>query len=471
MLLDKRTYMALPDPSPQNRNLPLDFFRGLALIVIFINHMPDNPWFWYTPSRFGLSDAAEVFVFSSGFASARAYGRCFERAGLWLGLVRVLHRCVQIYSAHLASFVLLALVCVVGNRWVPEMDDIQRLNIAYFFDATQQALYDLFTLAYVPNYFDILPLYLLVIVWLPIFWLVSRLHVGMAFACSVTLYWASYYYGWELSADPVSGRKWYFNPYNWQLMFFTGYAFGAGWAKVSVKHGWLLAVCLGLVLVSIPLEHEATYTRIKFWGELRANLTPWLDKSHLGVLRWLHLLALAYLMYRLCHWRSQWLHSPVPRAVVIMGQQSLPIYLCSMVLSYAGGIWLDHLGRDEWSAAALVNLSGLGLMLLAGQTMSWLDTKPWKVSQPERLAQSDNSYYFEPFMPRYRWVNQALALPCLIGIAALPAMLTHSQPSGIVATPDLAVQLREPDKEALQPVETLSPETEADKVIDSRQQL
>jgi len=191
----------------------------------------------------------------------------------------------------------------------------------------------------------------------------------------------------------------------------------------------------------------------------------------LGVLRWLHLLALAYLMYRLCHWRSQWLHSPVPRAVVIMGQQSLPIYLCSMVLSYAGGIWLDHLGRDEWSAAALVNLSGLGLMLLAGQTMSWLDTKPWKVSQPERLAQSDNSYYFEPFMPRYRWVNQALALPCLIGIAALPAMLTHSQPSGIVATPDLAVQLREPDKEALQPVETLSPETEADKVIDSRQQL
>ncbi|QSB03563.1 OpgC domain-containing protein [Methylomonas sp. EFPC1] len=462
--------MALPDPSLQSRNLPLDFFRGLALMVIFINHMPDNPWFWYTPSRFGLSDAAEVFVFSSGFASALAYGRCFQRAGLWLGVIRILHRCVQIYSAHLASFVLLAVVCVVGNRWVPEMDDIQRLNITYFFDATQQALYDLFTLAYVPNYFDILPMYLVMMLWLPIFWALSRLHVGVALASSVALYWASFHFGWELSADPASGRAWYFNPYNWQLMFFTGYAFGAGWARVNLKYSWLLLVCLAFILVSIPLEHEATYTRIEFWGNLRATLAPWLDKSHLGVLRWLHLLALAYVMYRLCDWRSQWLNWTLPRAVVIMGQQSLPIFLCSMVLSYAGGIWLDQLGRDEWSAAALVNLSGIGLMLLAGQLMAWLDTKPWKPS-PERLAQNDSNRYSAVLTPDYRLSNQVLALPCLIGLAALPAVLTNPQHVGEEVTPDLVVQVHETDTEALQPVEALLPETATDEMIDSRQQL
>ncbi|WP_253734491.1 OpgC family protein [Methylomonas sp. ZR1] len=448
----------------------MDFFRGLALMVIFINHMPDNPWFWYTPSRFGLSDAAEVFVFSSGFASALAYGRCFQRAGLWLGVIRILHRCSQIYSAHLASFVLLAVVCVVGNRWVPEMDDIQRLSIAYFFDATQQALYDLFTLAYVPNYFDILPMYLVMMLWLPIFWALSRLHVGVALASSVALYWASFHFGWELSADPASGRAWYFNPYNWQLMFFTGYAFGAGWARVNLKYSWLLLVCLAFILVSIPLEHAATYTRIEFWGNLRATLAPWLDKSHLGVLRWLHLLALAYVMYRLCDWRSQWLNWTLPRAVVIMGQQSLPIFLCSMVLSYAGGIWLDQLGRDEWSAAALVNLSGIGLMLLAGQLMAWLDTKPWKPS-PERLAQNDSNRYSALLTPDYRLSNQVLALPCLIGLAALPAVLTNPQHVGEEVTPDLVVQVHETDTEALQPVGALLPETATDKMIDSRQQL
>ena len=460
--------MGLPDQLQQTRNVQLDFFRGLALMVIFINHMPDNPWFWYTPSRFGLSDAAEVFVFLSGFASALAYGRSFERAGLWLGLVRILHRCVQIYSAHLASFVLLALVCVIGNRWVPEMDDIQRLNIGYFFDATQQALYDLFTLAYVPNYFDILPMYLVMMVWLPIFWVLSRLHVVVAMCCSAALYWATLYFGWELNADPASGRPWYFNPFNWQWMFFTGYAFGAGWLRIHVRHWWLTVICIGLVLVSIPLGHEATYRQVAFWGELRAHLEPWLDKSHLGLLRWVHLLALAYLMHRLCNWRPQWLASALPRVVVTMGQQSLPIFLCSMVLSYAGGIWLDHLRRDAWLAVAVVNLTGLGLMLLAGQVMAWLDAKPWKVSPANRSAQHENTQYVEYFAGHYRWGSRAIALPLLLGLATLPILLMNQQRVTGDMSSDFVVQAT--PVEDLQSVEAEMPSTD-EKIINSRQQL
>jgi hypothetical protein len=460
--------MALPDQSQQARNIQLDFFRGVALMVIFINHMPDNPWFWYTPSRFGLSDAAEVFVFLSGFASALAYGRCFERAGLWLGLVRILHRCVQIYSAHLASFVLLALVCVIGNRWVPEMDDIQRLNIGYFFDTTQQALYDLFTLAYVPNYFDILPMYLVMMVWLPIFWVLSRLHVVAALCGSAALYWATLYYSWELTADPASGRPWYFNPFNWQWMFFTGYVFGADWLRVNVKHGWLTAICIGLVLVSIPLGHEATYRQVPFWSELRANLEPWLDKSHLGLLRWVHLLALAYLMHRLCNWRPRWLMGALPRAIVTMGQQSLPIFLCSMVLSYAGGIWLDRLGRDASLEVALVNLSGLSLMLLAGQVMAWLDAKPWKLSPVSNSEQYNNAHSVEHFTGHYRWGSQAMAVPVLIGLATLPALLMNQPRVAEDISSDLVVQAT--PVEDLQPVEVVMPSTE-EKIIDSQQQL
>gem|GEM_PF-3488749 len=59
--------MGLPDPLQQTRNIELDFFRGLALMVIFINHMPDNPWFWYYPSRFGLSDCRRSIRISVGF--------------------------------------------------------------------------------------------------------------------------------------------------------------------------------------------------------------------------------------------------------------------------------------------------------------------------------------------------------------------------------------------------------------------
>ncbi|OHX37309.1 hypothetical protein BJL95_21865 [Methylomonas sp. LWB] len=462
--------MGLPNQSLPTRNIQLDFFRGLALLVIFINHMPDNPWFWYTPSRFSLCDAADVFVFLSGFASALAYGRCFERAGLWLGSIRILHRCVQIYSAHLASFVLLALICVIGNRWVPEMNDIQRLNIVYFFESTEQALYDLFTLAYVPNYFDILPMYLVMMAWLPIFWALSRLHVAVALGCSLGLYWASWQYGWELTANPSTGRPWYFNPMNWQLMFFTGFAFGAGWLSVGVRHRWLASLCLSLVLLSIPLGHEATYTKVLFWGELRAKLEPWLNKSHLGLLRWVHLLALAYLMHRLCNWRPQWLSTALPLAIATMGQQSLPIFLTSMVLSYAGGIVLDQFGRETPMAVALVNLGGMALLLLIGQVMAWLDTKPWKYLTSEGLPQREFHGASGPFEGRYRWAGQVLALPFLIGLAVLPALLINRQHLGPVGS-DLVAQTTIPKDQSIQPVEVLVPETEADKLIDSRQKL
>ena len=461
--------MVLPSQALPTRNIQLDFFRGVALMVVFINHMPDNPWFWYTPSRFGLSDAADVFVFLSGFASALAYGRCFERAGLWLGTVRILHRCSHIYGAHLASFVLLALICVMGNRWVPEMDDIQRLNIAYFFDTTQQALYDLFTLAYVPNYFDILPMYLVMLSWLPLFWLLSRLHVAVAMGCSVALYWATWHYGWEFTADPASGRPWYFNPLSWQLLFFTGFAFGAGWLKIAINQSWLLAMCCLIVLVSIPLEYESLYQQSAFWSKLRLVLEPWFNKSHLGLLRCVHLLALAYLMRHLIHWQPQWLSNPLSSTIVTMGQQSLAIFLFSMLLSYAGGIALDRFGREQAFAVAVVNLSGLASMLITGYIIAWLDSKPWKTTTDKNPVQYDHGSATPGFVRHYSWNSQILALPFLMGLAVLPTLLIDQVSATSGVSGDLVVQIQ-PTQE-LQPAEALTPEIDADNLIDGQKQL
>ena len=58
-----------------------DFFRGLAMYIILISHMPYNKWSNWIPGRFGFSDATEIFVFCSGMASAIAFGATFRRAG------------------------------------------------------------------------------------------------------------------------------------------------------------------------------------------------------------------------------------------------------------------------------------------------------------------------------------------------------------------------------------------------------
>lgn len=361
----------------QTRNVQLDFFRGIALMIIFINHIPFNELSFYTPSRFGLSDAAETFVYLSGFAAAIAYGRCFPRAGIGLGTARILHRCGQIYASHLALFFLLAAICVIGNVWMAGTDYIQRLYIQYFFDHTQEAVLGLFTLRYVPNFFDILPMYLVIMLWVPVVWALSRLHFTLALGFSVAVYSGMWLFGWELPADPVSERPWYFNPFAWQLMFFTGFAFGAGWLRVPHLSRGLVALCLSILLVAMPLGHEPTYAHVELLTALRLQLEPLLDKSHLGLLRWVHFLALAYLMNHLFKWKEHWLDMTLPRWITKMGQQSLGIFLFCMSLSYIGGMVLDWTGRDAFSIA-WVNIAGLGLMLSAAQALAWLDSQPWK---------------------------------------------------------------------------------------------
>ena len=108
--------------SARPRLLAIDFFRGWALIVIFINHIPSNEWMLCTPSRFGFSDAAEIFVFLSGYAAALSYGRNFKNAGLSLTSLAVVYRCVQLYICYLVLFLALATICALANETFVEPD-------------------------------------------------------------------------------------------------------------------------------------------------------------------------------------------------------------------------------------------------------------------------------------------------------------------------------------------------------------
>lgn len=420
------------------RNLTVDFFRGIALTIIFVNHMPLSDWQLYTPSRFGFSDAAETFVFLSGFVAAQAYGRSFQSAGLGAGTIRVLYRCVQIYGAHLASFFLMAVLCAVANRWTTEPDYITRLNIQFFFDQTQEAMLTLFSLRYVPNMFDILPLYLVMLLWVPVVWSLSQVHRALALGFSVAVYAAMWTFGWELPADPLSDRPWYFNPFGWQFMFFNGFAFGAGWLRCPGPNRALLAACLAFVACAIPLAHEPSFRTVEPLGSLRATLEPVLDKNHLGILRWLHFLALAYLMARLFAWKPQWLEARPARWIIRMGQQSLPIFVLCTLLSYIGGILLDQIARNALTTA-WINLGGLALLLAAARGLAWLDGKPWKAASPAYPA-PDNARrpVLSAVWPALRRPLQ-LAVP--VALAAVPLLLLRPGDAGNDDAPTITASL------------------------------
>ena len=47
---------------------PIDFWRGLALVFIFINHIPGIFYSHFTHAQYSISDSADLFVFLAGWA-------------------------------------------------------------------------------------------------------------------------------------------------------------------------------------------------------------------------------------------------------------------------------------------------------------------------------------------------------------------------------------------------------------------
>ncbi|MCK9607580.1 MAG: OpgC domain-containing protein [Methylomonas sp.] len=417
--------------TPSPRNLQLDFFRGLALMIIFINHMPFNPWFAYTPSRLGPSDAAETFVFLSGFAAAIAFGRTFKQAGIALGSIRVLFRCSQIYLAHLVSFLLMSTLVVIVTSWDATHATWHLDKLKYFFDHTPQALLALASLKYVPNFIDILPMYLVILLWLPMVWALSRIHVILALGFSVSLYVAALYFGWELTADPSTGRVWYFNPFCWQLVFFTGFAFSSGWLPIPPYRHSLMMLCMAYVIFCYPLENAFGYNRLPWFAAVREQWEPLLNKNHLGVLRYLHFLAMTYLLSHFMRKHAHWLESKPAREVIALGRQSLPIFILGICLSFLGGVLLEG-SHADFIDSLWVNLAGLGLMVLSARLLNWLDQKPWKNLAQPAINQD--------------WSKQAIIVFSLLILTLAPLQLLQSPSpdlsmaaAPLVAEPDLAI--------------------------------
>src|SRR6266481_3204920 len=72
---------AIAFPVVSERELRLDLFRGLALWLIFIDHLPPNILTWFTIRNYGFSDATEIFIFISGYTAAFVYGRAMVESG------------------------------------------------------------------------------------------------------------------------------------------------------------------------------------------------------------------------------------------------------------------------------------------------------------------------------------------------------------------------------------------------------
>jgi hypothetical protein len=79
----------------------IDFWRGFALLTIFVDHVP-GLWFEsYTMRQFGLSDAAELFVFLAGWSMRLLMNGRKEPMSLPGAVMRLETRALTIFFAQL----------------------------------------------------------------------------------------------------------------------------------------------------------------------------------------------------------------------------------------------------------------------------------------------------------------------------------------------------------------------------------
>lgn len=384
------------------RDPRLDFYRGIAMFIIYISHTPNNWWGDWIPGRFGFSDATEIFVFCSGMASAVAFGRSYDNRGWWLGTARVGFRVWQIYWAHLALFFFCAMMLVSADLYGNfDKNYVNSLNLGRFFSDTGPQLVGLFTLTYVPNFFDILPMYMVLLLIMPLIMLIARVNLWCV-AAFVFVTWLLAQsrildvLGLEilhisLPAEPWSARAWFFNPFAWQLIFFTGFAFMRGWLpKPPINALWIITA-LGLLIAMFFVSHVAV--REFDWGfpaAWRSANQMWITKSEIGAVRMLHFFALAYIAWviagengrRLIVTGTSTLHKAwawIIRQFTKVGQQSLAVFLVSIALSRFSGFVLDLTG-DGVFPVTVVNITGCAFLLGIAYAAAWFKSQPWRKS-------------------------------------------------------------------------------------------
>ena len=290
---------AIPHPAATRRDRRLDVFRGIALLMIFINHVPGTVYENFTNRNFGFSDAAEGFVLMSGIAAALAYSASFRTGAIIAGFEKMWRRAGHLYNVHIVAVMLGIAIMAFGARFMQSGNLLKANNIAPIVEDPLGGLLGLAVLSHQPGYFNILPLYLVLLLAGPLLLIVGLRSRMLLLAGSVALWFFAGLYRINLPNYPNEGG-WFFNPFSWQLIFVIGLLGGLAMKegrKLLSYNATLFAAALTYLIFS------AIWTVLALWGSVGDLGLPHhvqgFDKTFASLPRLVHVLALAYVVTNL----------------------------------------------------------------------------------------------------------------------------------------------------------------------------
>jgi hypothetical protein len=356
----------------KGRDLRLDLFRGVANWAIYLDHIPDNIVNWITTRNYGFSDAADLFVFISGYTASFVYARMMLDRGFIVGATRLTKRVWQLYMAHIILFVIyIASITYLALRF-GDSDMINEFNVAGLIENASETIRQGLLLKFKPVNLDVLPLYIVLMgLFPPVLWFMLR-QPNLTMAASIVLWLVARQTGWNLPAYPAG--TWYFNPYCWQVLFVFGSWCALGGARNNsniINSPYTLYFCIAYLIFALIMTMAGKFP------DFGALFPDWLystfnpnDKTNLAPYRFLHFVVLVIVVIRFIPKDWPALEWKVFDPVIVCGQQSLAVFCVGVFLSFVGHFELS-MSSGSLFAQIFVSVTGIAIMTIVAYYISW----------------------------------------------------------------------------------------------------
>lgn len=364
----------------------IDFWRGVALVMIFVDHVPGNVYSTFTLQSMAICDAAELFVFLAGWSLSYATGGPITSDRSLRVIFRLVSRSIELYRAQLVISAL-ALAGIAGMAlWRSNPLFIEWNNAGLVFFDPVRGLIGVVLLSHQLNFVDILPLYIaLLLLAVPLI-LLARANLIIALLCSLTIYLAVLSTSTNLPTWPGEGG-WFFNPLAWQLVLMLGFAAGelsqSGHRLKATAEIWCPAAAVASFLFVVASQLELSPDPLLM---PEPRLLFLFDKTFVSPVRIANLLALVLAFAFVYPWLMTTPVKKVDSLLCGMGRNSLAVFSIGSLLSLAGQFTRFVYGGSILTDTAIV-LAGVLGMVLTCWFVEWRE----RTSHLRRLPQSRSS--------------------------------------------------------------------------------
>src|SRR6202795_4913902 len=381
-------------PKPSGRRLELDAVRGLMLVWITLTHLPTAAS-TYVNQPFGIVSAAEGFIFLSALFTGRIYFRMAEHDGYGAMTLKLWVRTLRLYGYHalLLAFVFLVAVPIASRGPRPGLHNLLDF---YFFAGPKRAISEAFLLIYRPPLLDILPMYIIFLVftsaalllarrvgWKPLLW------TAFAFYFIAQFGFRSAEHNFMMRFIPTRiplNEMGSFDLWAWQFLWIVGVWLGVRWAQNNLPiEDWAKRVVIPAAVFGIVffgMRHAIDH------GFQLGRSEPFFDKWHLGSLRLLDFTAVAALLIV-----AQSALKPLAvRPLVLLGQSSLQVFCTHLLCCFAGLTLLGNASLlSGWRQLGLLTATFTAMLVTAklfAKSEAKIDRQPKTQASPGDGAQS-----------------------------------------------------------------------------------